>query len=318
MKKYGFGVDVGGTTCKLGLFETTGKLLEKWEIPTDTSDNGINILDDVSSAIKDKMTEKNILLSDVQGVGIGVPGPVNEKGEVDHCDNLGWGYVDVVKVLTDKIGNTIIKVGNDANVAALGEMWQGGANGYKDVVMVTLGTGVGGGIIFNGKVISGYHGAGGEIGHITINPHETECCGCGRKGCLEQYGSATGLVRIARKTLEKPHTESALDNITEITAKAVFDAYKTGDSVATDIVKEFAGILGRGLSIISCVADPEIYVIGGGVSKAGTPLIELIREAYRKEAYSSCKDTKFALATLGNDAGIYGCIQMILDGSSAS
>lgn len=313
MKKYGFGVDVGGTTCKIGLFETTGKLLDKWEIPTDTSENGKNILDNVARALKERMAADGIGKEEVQGIGIGIPGPVNGKGEVSMCVNLGWGRVAVAEELTDKMDGVPVKAGNDANVAALGEMWQGGGKGYEDMVMVTLGTGVGGGIIVGGKVVAGSHGAGGEIGHITMNPHETASCGCGRKGCLEQYGSATGLARMAKEAQKKEHAASALDGIEEPTAKDVFDAYKAGDALAAEVVDKFASVLGRGLSKISCVADPEIFVIGGGVSKAGQPLLDVLQKAFEKEAFPGCKGTKFALATLGNDAGMYGCVQLILE-----
>ena len=311
--KYGFGVDVGGTTCKIGLFETSGVLLEKWEIPTDTSNNGKNILDHVATALKDKMEEKNISAEDIQGIGIGIPGPVDSKGDVSVCVNLGWGHVSVAKDLSQKMDGIMVKAGNDANVAALGEMWQGGGKGYEDVVMVTLGTGVGGGIIIGGKVVAGAHGAGGEIGHITMNPHETATCGCGRRGCLEQYSSATGLVRLAKQALAGSHEPTILDEVTEITAKAVFDGYKDGDKVAAGIVEKFATTLGRGLSKIACVVDPEIFVIGGGVSKAGQPLLDAVQKAFEAEAFSPCKETKFALATLGNDAGMYGCVQLILE-----
>ena len=313
MKKYGFGADVGGTTCKLGLFETNGTLLEKWEIPTDTSDKGKRILDDVAAAIKNKMAERGIAKEDVQGVGIGIPGPVTADGNVAFCVNLGWENVAVETKMQEKLDGIRVEAGNDANVAALGEMWQGGGKGYKDLVMVTLGTGVGGGIIINGKVVAGSHGAGGEIGHLTMNPHETETCGCGRHGCLEQYGSATGLVRLTKKALAKEHASSTLDGIQEPTAKDVFDAYKAGDAVAAEIVAEFADILGRGLSQIACVADPEVFVIGGGVSKAGQPLLDVVQKAFAEQAFGACKETKFALATLGNDAGIYGCVQLVLD-----
>lgn len=313
MKKYGFGVDVGGTTCKIGLFETTGTLLEKWEIPTDTGDNGARILDHVAAALKGKMAEKSIGAEEIQGIGIGIPGPVDAKGKVAVCVNLGWKEVSVEEELSGKMDQIPVKAGNDANVAALGEMWQGGGKGYEDVVMVTLGTGVGGGIIIGGKVVAGAHGAGGEIGHMTMNPHEKERCNCGRKGCLEQYSSATGLVRLAKQKLADEHEATALDGIAEVTAKDIFDAYKDGDSVAAQIVEKFATVLGRGLGKIACVADPEIFVIGGGVSKAGQPLLDAVQKAFREEAFSSCKDTKFALATLGNDAGIYGCVQLILN-----
>lgn len=175
MKKYGFGVDIGGTTCKIGLFETTGVMIEKWEIPTRTDNHGENILSDVTDSVMGKMAEKGISKEDVQGVGIGVPGPVTAEGVVQKCVNLGWGVFDVVKEMTEKTG-LHIKVGNDANVAALGEMWQGGGKGRKNMIMVTLGTGVGGGIIVDGKIVAGSHGAGGEIGHMTVNTEETEQC----------------------------------------------------------------------------------------------------------------------------------------------
>ena len=313
MKKYGFGVDVGGTTCKIGLFETTGALLDKWEIKTDISDNGSHILDDVAAALKGKMAERNISPEEVQGIGIGVPGSVRNNGIVNVCVNLGWKNVPVESELSAKMDGIMVKGGNDANVAALGEMWQGGAKGYRDVVMVTLGTGVGGGIIVDGKIIAGAHGAGGEIGHITMNPKETEVCGCGRKGCLEQYSSATSVVRLAKQVLGEAHEKSVLDSLTEVTAKDIFDAYKAGDGTAKVIVDQFADVLGKALGKVACVVDPEIFVIGGGVSKAGQPLIDAVQRAYQKEAFSVCGEAKFALATLGNDAGIYGCVQLVLE-----
>lgn len=314
MKKYAFGVDIGGTTCKIGFFETSGKLIDKWEIKTNTQNNGAGILDDVAAALKEKIAEQKLSLEDdIQGVGIGVPGPVNNKGEVPFCVNLGWGRVAVEEVLSEKLDGINVKAGNDANVAALGEMWQGGAKGYEDIVMLTLGTGVGGAIIIGGKVIAGHHGAGGEVGHMTMNTEEENACACGRKGCLEQYGSANGLARLAKKALGKAHEETVLDTVAEITAKDVFDAYKAGDKVAEAIVKEFADILGDGLNRISCVVDPEIYVIGGGLSKAGEPLLDVVQQSFVEKAYGECKKTRFALATLGNDAGIYGCIQMLLE-----
>lgn len=313
MEKYGFGVDVGGTTCKIGLFETTGTLLEKWEIPTDTSGQGRHILDNVALALRGKMEERHISTEEIQGIGIGIPGPVDGKGDVALCVNLGWKNVSVARDLSEKMDGIPVKAGNDANVAALGEMWQGGGKGCRNLVMVTLGTGVGGGIIVDGAIVPGAHGAGGEIGHMTVNPHETESCNCGRKGCLEQYSSATGLVRLAKRVLAADHEATSLDRVDPISAKAVFDAYKAGDGMAARIVEEFATVLGRGLSRVASVVDPEIFVIGGGVSKAGQPLLDAVQKVYRQEAFSSCRDAEFALATLGNDAGIYGCVQMVLE-----
>ena len=199
--RYLFGVDVGGTTVKLGFFDADGNLLDKWEIPTRKEDNGGHILEDVAATIKEKLTRDSIALQDVVGVGLGVPGPVDDAGMVYKAVNLGWGEFNVVKTLSNLLGLPV-RAGNDANVAALGEMWKGGGQGYKNLVAVTLGTGVGGGVIVDGKVVAGNNGAAGEIGHITVNPGEKESCSCGRRGCLEQYASATGIVRYASRYLE--------------------------------------------------------------------------------------------------------------------
>ena len=251
MKKYGFGVDIGGTTCKIGLFETTGVLVEKWEIPTRKENNGENILPDVAAFIAAKMVEKEIMKGDIQGIGIGVPGPVTNEGVVVRCVNLGWDVINVAKEMTERTGFTV-KVGNDANVAALGEMWQGGGKGHTDVVLITLGTGVGGGVIVDGKVVTGNKGAGGEIGHIIVNGKETECCGCGQKGCLEQYASATGIVRMAKKKLEQTKKESSIGALNPLTAKAIFDAAKAGDALADEIVDDMTKVLGEALACYCC------------------------------------------------------------------
>lgn len=309
MKKYGFGVDIGGTTCKIGLFETSGKMLDKWEIPTNKADNGGHILDDVAASIDEKMKSASIAKEDVEGIGVGVPGPVLEDGSVSVCVNLGWGQVQVADELSSKTGLPV-KVGNDANVAALGEMWQGGGKGYTGVVMVTLGTGVGGGIIHNGKIIPGANGAGGEIGHITVNTEEKDTCGCGRHGCLEQYASATGIVRMAKKLLAEKDAESSLRGFEPLTAKDIFDEAKKGDALALEAVEILGETLGMALSNIACVVNPQVFVIGGGVSRAGDILIDTVAKHFKEHAFASCKDTKFALASLGNDAGMYGCVQM--------
>ena len=196
MKKYVFGVDVGGTTVKLGLFDPEGEVKEKWEIPTRKEDNGDHIIADIAESIKEKMSANSIDRMDVVGVGIGVPGPVKEDGTVLLAANLGWGKKNITMELGELL-RVPVMAGNDANVAALGEMWRGGGRGYKNMVAVTLGTGVGGGIIIGGKIVSGSTGAGGEIGHIHLEDEEPAACGCGGHGCLEQYASATGVVRIA-------------------------------------------------------------------------------------------------------------------------
>lgn len=310
MKKYVFGADVGGTTVKLGLFTTEGTLLDKWEIPTDTSAQG-DILGDIAAACEAKIKEKGLEKEEFAGIGMGLPGPVKEDGSVEVCVNLGWGSRQVKEEMEALLGLPAA-VGNDANVAALGEAWQGGAKGHANVVMVTLGTGVGGGIIVGGKVIAGAHGGGGEIGHMMMNTHETEHCGCGKTGCLEQYCSATGIVKETKKAMEGQTVNSVLAGKDPLTSKDIFDAAREGDGFAVEQVDIFAKRLARGLSFISCVVDPEIFVIGGGVSRAGDILIESVKKHYKTYAFVSHKETEFALASLGNDAGIYGCAKLIL------
>ncbi len=311
MKTYGFGVDIGGTTVKMGLFRTDGTLLDKWEIPTRKEDDGAHILPDVAAAIKDKIAEKAIDPSDVQGVGVGVPGPVTPEGIVRKCVNLGWGIFNVEDTLSELTGYPV-KAGNDANVAALGEMWQGAGKGAKNIVMVTLGTGVGGGVIIDGHIVAGATGAGGEIGHIPVNAQETEVCGCGKTGCLEQYASATGVVRLTKRALAASDQPSSLRELTEVTAKDTFDAAKAGDQLALDVLEQFGEILGRGLATIACVVNPEVFVIGGGVSKAGTIITDVVSKYYVPNTFHACREAQFKLAELGNDAGMYGCVQMIL------
>ena len=311
MKKYCFGADIGGTTVKLGLFDTEGNVLDKWEIKTHTDNEGSAILPDTAAAILAKIEERKLNPEEVVGIGVGVPGPVSADGIVPHTANLGWGYKEVTKELSERTGLPC-KAGNDANVAALGEMWMGGAKGHKDVLLLTLGTGVGGGIIVDGKILIGAHGAGGEIGHIHVEDQIEEHCGCGNQGCLEQFASATGIARLARVALAESEEPSLLRE-GEVTAKAVFDALKEGDELAKRVVERFGKYLGTAISVMAGILDPEVIVIGGGVSKAGWILLDYIRKYYKPYAYKSSKDTEFALAQLGNDAGIYGCAKLILD-----
>ena len=308
--EYCFGVDLGGTTVKIGLFQTDGRIVDKWEIPTRVENKGEAILPDIAEALKKKMEEKGLENSQVSGVGIGIPAPVDEEGIVQNTANLGWGYKEVKREMEALTGMNVA-AGNDANVAALGEMWLGAGMGQKNMIMVTLGTGVGGGIIVNGQALAGAHGAGGEIGHICVNPKETERCGCGKKGCLEQYASATGITRLAKKRLAADDKNSALRG-KEVKAKEVFDALKAGDEVAEEIVEEFGTYLGHAMANLAVVADPSVIVIGGGVSKAGEILLGYIEKYFKEKAFFANKDIKFVLAKLGNDAGICGAAKLIL------
>ena len=314
MKEYAFGIDLGGTTAKVGLFTTSGALLEKWEVPTDTSNAGEHILENLADAIHGKMTEKEIAAEQVEGVGIGVPGPVLNSSVVPIvCANLGgWGERNVSAQLSGLLDGLKVLVGNDANVAALGEIWMGAAKGAKNAVMVTLGTGVGGGVVVNGKVIDGVHGAGGEIGHITVNRHETAVCGCGKRGCLEQYSSATGVVRCMKKLLdENPDTPCVLRG-TEFAAKDVFDAARNGDALAAREVDEMSDTLGMALANIASTVDPEAFLVGGGVARAGDVLFAPLNKHFQEYAFKSCRETPIKQASLGNDAGIYGAVRLIV------
>ena len=314
MKEYAFGIDLGGTTAKIGLFTTSGALLEKWEVATDTSNAGEHILENLAAAVLGKMKEKSIQPEQVEGVGIGVPGPVLDSSIVPIvCSNLGgWGERNVSAQLSGLLDGLKVLVGNDANVAALGEIWMGAAKGAKNAVMVTLGTGVGGGVVVNGKVIDGVHGAGGEIGHITVNRHETAVCGCGKRGCLEQYSSATGVVRCMKKLLdENPDTPCVLRG-TEFAAKDVFDAARNGDALAAREVDEMSDTLGMALANIASTVDPEAFLVGGGVARAGDVLFAPLNKHFQEYAFKSCRETPIKQASLGNDAGIYGAVRLIV------
>ncbi len=311
MSQYVFGVDIGGTTVKLGLFDTEGNLLDKWEIPTRTEETGSYILPDIAKDIQQKIEEKQISKEMVVGVGVGAPGPIDNQGVVHRAVNLGWGVFSIKDTL-EEILKVPVMAGNDANVAALGEMWKGGGQGSSDLIVVTLGTGVGGGIIVDGKILTGATGAGGEIGHIHVEDNESETCGCGNMGCLEQYASATGVTRLANRKLKESERDSALRG-GEVSAKTVFDAVKAGDSLAIEVAEEFGKYLGNCLAAIAGVVNPEAIVLGGGVSKAGEILIKYIKPYYEKNVFHGSRNVKFSLATLGNDAGIYGAAKLVLD-----
>ena len=294
----------------MGLFNVAGEVLEKWEIKTHTENGGESIIPDIAAAANGKLEERGIAKEEVAGIGIGIPGPINEEGVVPHTANLGWGYKEVTRELEELTGLPC-KGGNDANVAALGEAWKGGAAGYSNVVMVTLGTGVGGGIIIGEKIITGSNGAGGEIGHLHVDDNIPGHCGCGNQGCLEQVASATGITNLANQALAASDKPSVLRG-GEVSAKTVFDAVKEGDELAIEVAERFGKYLGTALASITAIVDPQAIVIGGGVSKAGPVILEYIEKYYQKYCFKSCRDVKFALATLGNDAGIYGCAKMVL------
>lgn len=313
MRPYAFGVDVGGTSVKLGLFSSEGILLEKWEIPTRTENNGEHVLPDIAASILSKLSEKNIPFEEIEGIGIGVPGPVSENFTVNKCINLGWGVFNLKEKMNQLLPQIPkIAAGNDANVATLGELWQGGGKGYHSAVMFTLGTGVGGGIVVNDQIVAGTNGGAGEVGHMIVNPQESVPCACGKYGCLEQYASANGLVRMGKVMLFQSYKPSKLREMENFTAKDICDLAREGEEMSLDIVDRFGEYLGRAMSYVSCTVDPDICIIGGGMSRAGSIITDAILKYYRRYAFHVSTGTSIALAELGNDAGIYGCAKMIL------
>lgn len=313
MKDICFGVDLGGTTAKIGIFNDNGLLIDKWEISTRTEENGRYILEDIAASLNKAVVDKKLDKDRIVGIGLGVPGPVTEDGTVLQCVNLGWGEFNVENAMSRLTGYPV-KAANDANVAALGEQWQGGGKGCRDLMMVTLGTGVGGGVIIGGKIISGNNGAAGEIGHMNVLAPEDTIgeCGCGNHGCLEQIASATGLVRLAGKMLAECEEPSVLRGLKEVTAKDVLDAAKAEDLLSERIVDKMTYYLGKTLAGVSAVVNPEVIVVGGGVSKAGPYLIHRIQKHFLEYAFHAIRPTRFELAVLGNDAGMTGAARLAL------
>ena len=313
MRPYAFGVDVGGTTVKLGLFSSDGTLLDKWEIPTRTHNNGEHVLPDIADSIRNKLSERNISFDQVEGIGIGVPGPVSSDFTVNKCINLGWGVFNL-KERMNRLLPEIPKIaaGNDANVATLGELWQGGGRGCSSAVMFTLGTGVGGGVVVDGQIVAGANGGAGEVGHMTVNPQEDVQCACGKYGCLEQYASANGIVRMGKVMLAQCDTPSKLRDMDTFTSKDICDLAREGDEMALAMVEDFGEYMGRAMSFVACTVDPDVFIIGGGMSRAGSIITDAMLKYYRKYAFHVSTGTSIALAELGNDAGIYGCAKMIL------
>lgn len=308
--KYAYCVDLGGTAVKLGFFRDDGQLLDKWQIGTDRSGGGQNIPSDIAGSVLAHMGGRGLAREECLGIGIGVPGQVWPDGTV-NAENLGWERFPLVSRLESAAGLRVAAE-NDANAAAVGEYWQGGGKGYRSLVLVTLGTGVGGGIILDGKCLQGAHMAGGEIGHIQVDPGEIRRCVCGRRGCLEQYASATGCVRMALDALRSAGTPSVLRGLPGLEARDVWDAAKAGDELAMGVADRFCRYLARGLAAVAGIVDPEVFVIGGGVSGAGQTLIDVTAGYYRESVMSFFRETPIILARLGNDAGLYGCAAMLL------
>lgn len=310
-KQYYIGIDVGGTSVKEGLFDEDGNLLAKASVPTPPIVDAAGFAA-VTEAIDQVVAKAQIPRAFVAGIGLAVPCPIPASGDAKVKANIAINLPELRIAIQEHCPDAVVKYENDANAAAMGEAWLGSAKGVQNVVMVTIGTGVGGGVIVNGDVVSGVVGAGGEIGHMCLNPEEERTCGCGGHGHLEQYSSATGVVRCMKKLLdENPDTPCTLRG-TDFAAKDVFDAARAGDALAAREVDEMTDILGMALASIASTTDPEMFMVGGGVARAGDVLFNPLREHFKTYAFSSCRETPIVAATLGNDAGIYGAVRLIV------
>lgn len=305
------GVDLGGTTVKIGILSEDGTISEKWEIPTRKEEGGKYILGDIAASIREHLAAAGLSLQEMAGVGIGVPGPVQSNGYVEVCVNLGWKDINPAEELSRLLDGVNVKVANDANVAALGEQWMGSGKGHDQLMFFTLGTGVGGGLIIDGKIVAGSKGMGAEVGHITVNPEETDSCNCGNKGCLEQYASATGIVKEMKRTLDAEDGACSLRG-QDFSCKDVLDAAKAGDLLAEKTVHRCMDYLALAMSYVGMIADPEVFVIGGGVSKAGNYLVDMLQKRYNELTPLSSKKSGIFIANLSNDAGMFGAARLVL------
>ena len=318
MKKI-IGIDLGGTSVKLAIISQDGEILEKWSIKTNSLENGKHIVPDIIASIQEHLELYQLSADDLVGIGMGSPGKVDAQAKtVIGAYNLGWADLQEVGKAFTEAFNLPFMIGNDANVAALGEQWKGAGQGNRDVVMFTLGTGVGGGIVANGQLVTGEGGAAGEIGHLTVDTEYLTPCTCGKKGCLEAVASATGVVNLAHRLSSEYEGDSsikgAIDNGDDVTSKAIFDAAKDGDIFANMVVDQFVSYLGLAVSHIANTLSPSQIVIGGGVSAAG----EFLREKIAQKAYDftfpQIRETcQVVLAQLGNDAGIIGAAKLVVE-----
>lgn len=310
MKEYYFGVDVGGTTVKMGLYSEKAGWIKKWEIPTRTENGGVHVLDDIAAAVYAAQQEFDLDNARTAGIGIGVPGPVLKKSIVNGCVNVGWDVVNVAEELGRRTGLPVY-VENDANIAALGEQWKGAGKEYQNVALLTLGTGVGGGIILDGKIVSGFQGGGGEVGHLPVVHDADHDCNCGKSDCVELAGSATGVLSYAKKLLSETEQPSAMREIQELTAKDVCDCCAAGDALAQQCIDHAAEALGTALACIGCIVNPEAFLFGGGMAAAGDILLEPISRVYNAKVFPPLRGTPILQATLGNEAGITGAVRLV-------
>jgi glucokinase len=311
-KKWLVGIDIGGTTIKIALISINGEILDKWEIPTNKNNHGNEIPSDIAKALHIKSSEHNLTTDHLLGVGVGAPGPVNDAdGSVSVGVNIGWSNFPLKKKLQEVLSLPVV-IDNDANVAALGEMWKGAGDGSSDMLCITLGTGVGGGVIANGDILHGVNGAAGEIGHLTVVTEDGAPCNCGKKGCLETVASATGIVRLANVWLQSTDTPSKLRSQQPLTSKVIFDSADEGDVIALKLIEKVAFYLGLSLANVANVTNPQKIVVGGGVSKAGDTLLNPVKKQFQQFAFPRVAEgAELTIAKLGNDAGVIGAAWLV-------
>jgi len=306
--KYYAGIDLGGTNTKIGLVDEDGNIIFTTIVKTDSMEGFEKTIQRLSKILLQQVKSFGLNFDDVQSVGVGVPGPVLNSRVVKFWANFPWkNGVDLALEFEKNLGKPV-KADNDVNVITLGEMWKGSAQGYKNVLGLAIGTGIGGGIIVDGKLVSGENGAGGEVGHIKVE-RDGKLCGCGQKGCWEAYASATGLIREAQSRLAVNKTNGLYEQVIgrDLEAKDIFDVAKEGDAFALDLVDYEADYIALGIGNLLNVLDPEIVVVGGGVSLAGDILFDKVKERLKKYAFpSTTENLKIVAASLGNDAGILG------------
>lgn len=310
MKKYHVGIDIGGTKIKFGLFYKQ-ELIKLWEIETNTENNGENIINDTANSLIETLKLDDIKYYQISGIGIGIPGIV-KNNEVIFAPNIFWKNKNIIKEMEDLTKIKNIKCINDANAATLGEQWKGNAKKYKNFVLITLGTGIGGGVIIDNKLYEGALGSAGEFGHLYSDDAKKYMCNCGKCGCVELVASANGLPRIAESILDDLN-DCSIDRQKYESTKNIWTLVENGDNIATRVAEIFGKNIGIMLANISAILNPDAIIIGGGMSKSGPIVIEYIKKYFNEYSYKGCKNTIIEAASLDNKAGIYGLAKLAMN-----
>ncbi len=310
--KYGFAADIGPSVVKMACFDQDGKLVQRWETPTLVAHGSNQVLSDIADEVERYMAKNSLFEDDIIGIGVGVHGPVSSGGTVNKCVNLGWGVFNIDRALSGLTGLNVVS-SNISNMAALGECWKGSAKGKKNVFFIHMNYGVGGAVIANGQLVYGAHGGAGEVGHVTVNRQETEVCNCGNKGCMEQYCSPFGIVRMAKRQLASPLTRSSLRKKANLQFEDVVFAAESGDKVAQDVLEKACTYAGEVVANICCITNPDTIVLGGKLCEHGKFLVDGLRRYFQQYVFHANKDVRFEMASLGDDAPLYGAFKLVLD-----